>query len=149
MPPECLSSGALPMGMLQNNRPADQDFAPEEDLYWRFKEFVPLAFKLINQSLNRSKHGCQPEWILLPCYKTYGYGVFKVQDIPPFKMTDGNVSYDFRVEHDPKDINYCHSEIRVYKDGTRINRQIKGNLEMKTNYRMEIFEKIRVLKDPD
>jgi hypothetical protein len=53
------------------------------------------------------------------------------------------------VEHDPKDINYCHSEIRVYKDGTRINRQIKGNLEMKTNYRMEIFEKIRVLKDPD
>lgn len=116
MPTDCLSPDALPPGMLQNNRQADQDFNPEEDLYWRFKEFNPLAFKLVNQSTNRSKHGCQPEWILIPCYKTYGYGVFKVRDIPPLKITSGNVRYDFQVEHDPMEFNYCHSEIRAYKD---------------------------------
>jgi hypothetical protein len=135
--------------MPRGDRSADQDFAPEEDLFWRFREFVPQELKLVNQSLNRSKHNCRPEWILLPCYTTYGYGVFKVRDIPPYKITSGGVRYDFRIDHVPEDLNYCHSEIRVYRDGERFNSRIKGNSEMKAEYRMEIFEKVEVLKHPN
>lgn len=149
MPHDCLSSNALPTGMLRGNRNADQDFSPEENLFWRFKEFVPLEIKLVNQSVNRSKHGCKPEWNLLPCYKTYGYGIFKVKHIPPFKITTGNVRYEFRVEHVPEDFNYCHSEIRVYKDGERFNSKIKGNAVMKNEYRTAIFDNIEVIKYPN
>jgi hypothetical protein len=72
-----------------------------------------------------------------------------VRDIPTPKITSGNIQYHFQVEHEPEDFNYCHSEIRVYKNGIRFNNRIKGNVEMKTEYRMELFEKIRVIKDPD
>jgi hypothetical protein len=149
MPPDCLSPEALPTGMLRGDREADQDFSPEENLFWRFKEFVPQELRLVNQSVNRSKHGCQPEWILLPCYSAYGYGVFKVRDIPPFKITDGSVRYDFRVEHVPEDFNYCHSEIHVYKDGERFNGRIKANAVMKEEYRMAIYDSIEVIKHPN
>ncbi|MDP2045762.1 MAG: hypothetical protein Q8L00_06045 [Deltaproteobacteria bacterium] len=153
MPPECLAPGIIPPGMLRNNREADQDFAPEENLFIRFREFcddepIPIEIKSVNQSLNRSKHSCQPEWILLPSYHNQGYGVLKRSDVPPFKLSQGGVRYDFHVEHVPEDFNYCHSEIHAYKSG-RLTDKIKGNIEMKTEFRMEIFEKIEVLKFPD
>lgn len=147
---DCLSLDCLPTGMLRNNREPDQAFAPGEDLFRWFAEYplTPIEIKSTNQSLNRSKHGCQPEWVLLPCNKDKGYGVFKVKDIPPFLMSRGGVRYDFRVEHDPKDYNYCHSEIRVYKGQKKIDK-IKGNNDLKTAFRMQICESTQVLKLPD
>jgi hypothetical protein len=147
-----LASGNIPPGMLQNNREADQDFAPEEDLFIRFKEFcsenlIPIEIKSVNQSLNRSKHSCQPEWILLPCYHNQGYGVLKRRDIPPFKVSPGGVQYDFRVEHVPEALNYCHSEIHVYKSGILIDKI--NNITVKNEFRMEVYEKIEVVKLPD
>lgn len=153
MPPDCLTPDNLPPGMLRNNREADQDFAPKEGLFIRFKSFneeelIPFEIKSVNQSLNRSKHGCQPEWILLTCYKNEGYGVFKVRDVPPYKISQGGIRYDFKVEHVPLDFNYCHSEIHVYKDGTRQNKIDKKG-EMKQRFKMDIYEKIVICKYPD
>ncbi|MFP3868178.1 MAG: hypothetical protein ACLFUU_08445 [Desulfobacteraceae bacterium] len=150
---DCLSLDCLPAGMLRNNREPDQDFAPEEDLFIRFKEYhedliIPIEIKSVNQSLNRSKHGCQPEWILLPCYKKQGYVVFKVKDVPPFMMSSAGDRYDFQIEHIPEDYNYCHSEIWVYKGKKQIDR-IRRNSGMKRDFRMRICERMQVVKYPD
>jgi len=152
MPPNCETPANLPLGMLRNNREADQDFAPKEDLFIRFKEFhedqlIPFEIKPVNQSLNRSKHSCQPEWVLLPCYKNEGYGAFKVRDIPPFKISSAGVRYDFQVEHVPLELNYCHSEIHVYKDG--LLRDRINNKKIRADFKMDIYEKIEVRKFPN
>jgi hypothetical protein len=138
--------------MLQNNREADQNFEPEEELFIRFKiihedKLIPIEIKSVNQSINRSKHGCQPEWVLLPCYKNWGYGAFKVRDIPTFMTTSAGVRYNFQVDHVPLELNYCHSEIHVYKDRQLQNRI--NNAKTKADFKMELYEKIEIRKLPD
>jgi hypothetical protein len=147
----------IPPEMCGRKRPLDPCFSPEEYLYIRFKELLgdmpsPSGIRIPNQSVNRSKHGGQPEWVLLPDWLNWGYGSFKVADIPPFLMSDsGQVRFNFRVEHDPKECNYYHSEIRAYRDtDVQPLTKISGkNKEMKATFRMIIAERIQPLKMPD
>lgn len=138
--------------MYRNNRPVDPAFLPEEDLYIRFNAMEgqrvdPLCIRCPDQSVNRSKYS-EPEWVLLDSYPKFvgwGYGAFKVRDVPENIDSGGGVVYEFSVDHDPLDDNYSHSEVRAYRDGERTS---KKNKPILIKFRLQISRKIRIDRVP-
>lgn len=112
-----------------NGRSADQDFAPEEELYRRIMSehfvegcLVAMSIDFPECSVVRQKYTESPHDTLLqdfPKYLKYGCVKWTVSEIPPsLEMTVDNkelVSH-FRVEHVPDDDFFPHSEVRAYKN---------------------------------
>ncbi len=76
----------IPDEMKREGRPIDPVFESEEDLYIRFSSVVGKKpnisrIQCPDQSVNRSKYS-EAEWVLLPTFSDWGYGVFKIGDIP-------------------------------------------------------------------
>ena len=75
--------------MFRNGRHRDPVFLPNEELYIRFDKIAgenvdPACIKVPVQSVNRSKYS-KAGWVLLaryPKFLDWGYGSFKVSDIP-------------------------------------------------------------------
>lgn len=55
-----------------------------------------------------------------------------------------------RVEHDPQEGNYSHTELRVYKDGKRVTLAEKNQISKqdRTEYRLEIMKSALVIYEP-
>lgn len=140
----------IPDEMKREGRPIDPVFESEEDLYIRFSSVVGKkpsisSIRCPDQSVNRSKYS-EAEWVILPPFSDWGYGAFKVEDIPPKIIRQQGYPYDFRVKHDPFQENYSHSEIRAYVNGTR--RKKIDNKNVKLYFRMRISQKTELLGFP-
>jgi hypothetical protein len=80
------------------------------------------AIDAVNISVNRSKYG-PPQWARIDDeHETWGVIYFLVQDIPEQRQYMGHITYRITVEHVPERRNYCHSEIRLYRDGNQVLR---------------------------
>jgi len=148
------SENPIPQEMFRNGRPVDPIFLPVEELYIRFdridgENVDPACIKAHPvQSVNRSKYS-KAEWVLLsryPQFLNWGYGSFKVSDIPESITSEFGITHFFKVEHAPLDDNYSHSEVRAYK-----NRKIVGrkNDAIRLKYRVILSQRIIILKMPE
>ena len=66
-------------------------------------------------------------------------------------MKDGDrVICDFRVEHEPLEYNYAHSEIRVYRQGERITEATRKKIPKveRKRFRLAIMEEAEIVVDP-
>ena len=128
-----------PARMYRAERATLDDFDDDELLYFRwFSDWVtrdekgstrlrPAQIPVPNQSVNRSKHGGKCWDVLIPEPASdrdlprricQGVVCVPVSGIP--EPLDGR--FEFRVEHDPDDHNYCHCEVRVFDDDVRVVR---------------------------
>ena len=144
-----------PREMFRNGRPVDPDFEPEEELYLRClpdqvdgQYLLPTAIKFTNQSVNRGRYS-KPEWVLIPDWLHLGIASFEVRDVPPTPESLGDVRYEFKVEHDPFEDNYAHSEIRTYKNGVyEPGAGKKVNSKVKQRFRAIVCDRARILRRP-
>jgi hypothetical protein len=115
-----------PHELMNMGREPENDFTDEEELYRAVKpqQWPALleAITLPDMSVNRSKYGKHPEWVLLFEGRD-GWGVlsFQVGDIPPTLEHLGAFSFTFRMAHMPDKHNRAHSEVHAYTDGTHID----------------------------
>ena len=147
-----------PAGMYRNGRPVDPFFEPDEELYLRIptdqidstgKHALCTGFRFPEQSVNRGKHSESPSWVLCPTFFDWAVAAFEVQQIPTPLVSEGNVRYDVRVEHDPREDNYPHSEIRVYRGEQRqFNPRLKLRNSAKQRFRMKLSEVARIVWRP-
>jgi hypothetical protein len=114
-----------------SGRTPDQNFAPDELLYYRVEKFIEngrvngVVIRCPDTSVNRGKYS-RPEHLLYaqhPKFMKWKAAQFQVRDVPPTlrNPNDGN-EFAFNIEHDPTLIpeeNYAHSEVRAYRDGQR------------------------------
>jgi hypothetical protein len=125
-----------PAELLWNGRSPDQNFGPNELLYFRVKEFDPQGkvgieyIQCPDTSVNRGTLS-QPKHVLyarIPRYLQYKVAQFQVSDIPEQTVADDGKVFDFRIVHDPTleseqtDENFAHSEIRCFQDNERKKR---------------------------
>jgi hypothetical protein len=121
---------------LWNGRQAEQNFSPDEILYYR----VPaLVFGKVSPqdvapcpdtSVNRSAYeGSRPEHVLyarFPQFLKHEVAQFRVRDIPSPLLTGKSEEVNFSIVHDPvkppeeQNENYAHSEIRAFMGGRRV-----------------------------
>lgn len=144
-----------PSGMYRKGRPVDPFFEPTECLFMRLDpahvaDGKPLCtgFRFPDQSVNREKYTDDPKWVLFPDFFAMAVAQFRVEHIPETVSSAGGVAYTFRVEHDPKDDNYGHSEIRVFRDKERVFKSRKVNSSAKLQFRMRLSEKSSVAYMP-
>ena len=113
----------IPKEMQINGRMPDPVFEPDERLYIRFN-IISLGkvdvscIRCPSQSVNRSKYS-EPHWVLISVnnlFDDWGYGYFKVNDVPQILESPGGSKFYQNVEHVPLEHNYPHSEVRSYKD---------------------------------
>jgi hypothetical protein len=133
---------SIPKEMYRLGRPIDSIFNSNEDLFVRFDRLQgnnvdPTCIRAIDQSVNRSKYS-EPQWVILPTFQDWGYGSFKVKDIPDSLFSDSGVKHCYKIEHDPLEKNYSHSEIRVYKNERRLN---KSNRQIGLKFKVKISRK--------
>jgi hypothetical protein len=83
-----------------------------------------LNVRVPDMSVNRSKPDGEAGDVLLvqhPRFRDWGIISFAVSDIPSRHCRDVGKPIQFRVEHDPEDYNYYHSEVRAFhEDGKRL-----------------------------
>ena len=112
-----------------NGRSADQDFAPEEELYRRIMSEHFVEGCLLTTSINlpecsvvRQKYTETPHDTLMqdyPKYIDYGCVKWTVSEIPSSleeTVEKNKLVSHFRVEHVPDEDFFPHSEVRTYKD---------------------------------
>ena len=147
------SEHSIPQEMFRNGRPIDPIFLQDEKLYIRFdridgKNVDPACIRAPIQSVNRSKYS-KAEWVLLdnyPKFLNWGYGSFKVWDVPESITSEFNITHFYKVEHAPLDDNYSHSEVRAYKNGELVKRK---NDAIRLKYRVILSQRITILKVPE
>lgn len=150
------------MRMYRNGRPADPDFTPAEELYFRcMRDSIDEGGRIKkanihppDQSVNREKYSCCTD-VLLPdgsprskAWVLWGVVAIRVEDLPPETRSPGGIAYRFTVEHDPWEDNYGHAELRVYKDGQRESNNKRINSQVKKKYRTELARRTRVIVQP-
>jgi len=107
--------------------------------------FTPegVDIRLPEDSVNRGKYS-EPGDVLFPNYFHLGVAEFPVSKIPtPRSFTDqqGNVKdYELKVEHDPKEENYAHSEVRAFRERLRVTHSGKIPITVKSEFRQLIAE---------
>lgn len=148
-----------PARLLCNGRPADPEFLPTEELYFRIPalqageestDFVPPGtIRSLPFSVNRQKHS-DPHDVIIG-YPNCGIAVLRVQDVPTHLKSDTGIRFDFVVEHMPVDDeeanNYAHTEVKVFRDGKEVNNKALGN-KVKAAFREMVSQKTRVLLRP-
>lgn len=142
----------IPDEMRRKGRSSDPVFSLQENLYIRFRKMLgktvnPSNIKYDGQSVNRSKYS-KPQWVLYPIYLHWGYGSFKVKDIPDDIKTPDNKIIEFRTLHEPVEENYSHSAIYPFKSGVRY-KQLKNKPDTKMEFRIKLSQRIGILKYPN
>ena len=147
----------IPERLKQNNRPAIQQFDPQERLFQRFDKLIeegghlyPAQVHFPDFSVNRERFS-KPEDVLLPIYLKWGIVAFKVKDIPDKKIVNEGAEeetiYSFIIVHIPQSDNYAHSEVRTEKNGVYKKGKIK-NKDVKRYFRYKLSEKLKTLRYP-
>lgn len=127
-----------PARMWRNGRPIVNEFQPTEGLYYRFSPYhvecdksknifpplIPLIFP--GASVNRGQFS-RPVDVLIPdpgspkeFHNDCQVGTFQCGSVPTdieFKLEGLPAVITLRVEHDPQEHNYSHTEVRAYFDG--------------------------------
>jgi hypothetical protein len=112
----------LPEGMMQHDKPVDDIFHADEQMYRRVPHeywddhHVNLdAVELPDMSVNRGKYSL-PRWIRLTSPEFCDWGVigFQVKEIPAEMQHLGVHIFRFRPKHVPLKYNYPHSEVRAF-----------------------------------
>lgn len=151
--------------MQRRGRPIDNVFAPTENLCHRVNKqsFVRgqtagqflINFPMPDTSVNRSKPDGQPADVLLqlwPQYEHWGIVAFEVRQIPTPDETPERAATYYKVQHDPIDHNYYHSEIRAFRD-RGCTRRIKNlNKKGRTWFRVELSQRLNeanIIKEPE
>jgi hypothetical protein len=151
--------------MWRRGRPLDNPVGQEESLHVRFRQehapdgnLAPNAIRFPDQSVNRSRYA-RPFDALLPepgnekSRQWLLHGVFAFQA----RRACDEASYptakcSIRIEHDPLDWNYSHSEIRVYMaSGERVAADTKKaplTRAQRQAWRMHCFEGAAILIHP-
>ena len=151
--------------MLRRGRPPNNRFDPAELLFHRFNrdmispaahpDGLVLQIRVPDASVNRSEPDGKPEDVLLgryPKYKNWGILAFQVADVPtPYVHDAGGIHH--RVEHDPLEKNYYHSEVGAYNDATFKTRRGHVTNAMKTWFRLELSKRLvrskNIIKHPE
>lgn len=139
-----------PDRMYRHDRPVDPEFLPSELLYYRIAVTGPVGscpdgvdIRLPEDSVNRGKYS-EPTDVLFPDYFHLGVAEFPVSKIPaPRSFTDqqGNSrGYELKVEHDPKEDNYAHSELRAFRERSRVTHTGKIPVTVKSEFRQLVAE---------
>ena len=152
--------------MYRKGRPTIDDFDENERLYRRVHPdyFSSVNFNggrlpiysvaLPDCSVNRSVPNGQPDYVLYDTTREIylsGWGIvaFSVEHIPDSIEYEGTGKYVSRVFHVPEELNYYHSEIRMFNsDGKHLadGRQIPDEIrDMWSNW---IRTRQEVVKEP-
>lgn len=143
--------------MGRQGRPIDSEFLPDELLYLRCanssldpidnQRLFPDQIKFYpDQSVNRGKYS-EPEDVLHPNYLDFGIARFQVQHVPLELSSDGEVNYQWTIEHQPEELNYAHSEIWTHKNRQHIT-DPKLPTGIKKQFRQILSERAEVIKQP-
>jgi len=112
----------VPEGMMQHEKPVDDVFKSDEQLYRRVPhaywddDYVNMdAIDLPDMSVNRGKYSL-PQWVRLISEECRDWGVigFQVGDIPADMQHLGVHLFRFRPKHVPHKYNYPHSEVQAF-----------------------------------
>jgi hypothetical protein len=155
IPPE------YPSELLWNGRLPDQNFAPDELLYYRVPKFddrgkvsVQDVAPCPDTSVNRGKYS-RPEHVLFaryPLYLRQQVAQFHVSDIPEYLLSGIGERIRFVIEHDPvrppeeQYENYSHSEIRAFNGTVRAK---KVSPKVQKEFRQIISELMKPVPRPD
>lgn len=149
-----------PNRLLCNGRAPDQVFSPTEKLFFRIPplqedeesvDFLePGKIQSIPFSVNREKYS-HPEDVIVLNSQDWGIGFFRVQDIPPYLISDTKIRFDFRVEHLPLEDeignNYAHAEIKAFREGIEVSNKELGS-KIKAAFRLAVSNRGKVFKRP-
>lgn len=157
-----------PWRMYSRGRSADSEFSPSEILCFRLTAknlddaggLRLAAIRFPDQSVNRQKYG-KPFDVLVPQPRKldrvgrskewlyYGVAAFPVGCVPAYlKDRRDRVICDFRVEHDPLDYNYAHTEIRAFVEGRRLSEKKGVSRSDRKKFRMRILGQVTVVVKP-
>lgn len=131
-------------------------FVPDEVLFrrvplilWQSKDDdIELdAIELPDMSVGRSRFG-HPEWVRFDVvngkhFDDWGIIGFEVRAIHPHFWVNGTDSFTFRPAHDPLDLDYPHTEVRVYLDAERISIAERIPHHIRLKWRELLFRQIR------
>lgn len=151
-------SRKIPDRLKRNNRPAVQEFDPQEHLFQRFDKLIgegdylyPAQVRFPDFSVNRGRFS-EPEDVLLPNFLDWGIAAFDVEDIPSEIIIESNDSndtiYDFTIVHVPEEDNYSHSEVRTLINGAYNKKKRIKNKFVKRSFRYNLGEKLQILRQP-
>lgn len=147
------SQPELPARMYRNGREIDPVFDPEELVYHRCilsdlvdGKFSSVSIKFPDWSVNRGKY-CRPSDVLLPSWLDFGVAEFKVKDVPSDMKSSGDTNFNFKIEHDPLEENYSHSELRVYKNGFH-DKKVSVSSLVKKEFRVRLSLRINIALEP-
>jgi hypothetical protein len=141
--------------MMRNGRPIDNNFTPQERLFFRISPETEIGaddkpdascIKYPDMSVNREKYSEQDDVIF--SFTGWGVAAFRVADVPQAIKSEGGPEYQYKVEHVPEDKNYSHSEVRTYKNGI-YSEKIKLPEKVKKLYRTLLLNGVRVLMRPN
>ena len=117
-----------------------------------------------DQSVNCLVGGGRPWFLLLPepgqnrkqNHRGRCSGIVELQrDAFPLAFAIGKINYTARVEHDPKEHNYQHCEIRIYANGVRVQLEDAKRLDQRdyeklvTTYRAMLAKRIQLTLWPN
>jgi hypothetical protein len=139
--------------MYRNGRSIDPCFDGDELLYNRCllehingEQLLPTGIRFPDWSVNRAKYS-EPEDVLVPDFQDWGIAQFEVRNIPKSLISPGSVKFDFKVEHDPLNDNYSHSEVRTYKNGQH-SKDLDVNKTVKKEFRQLLSERTVLISRP-
>jgi len=139
--------------MLRAGRPDDQEFAADEELYYRLDVAYEvgerpsgLSVRKPDFSVNRSKHGGAPEYVLLPDWPNHGIAKFHVKGLPHKIKSEGDRAYSWKPAHAPEEKNYHHSEIHTYKGTVRAIKSSQINDLVYREFRQRLSEAMIVIR---
>ena len=157
-----------PWRMYSRGRTADAEFNPTELLFFRFAaenmddtgEFRLAAIRFPDQSVNREKYS-RPLDVLIPDPRRVdtagrsrkwlccGVAAFPVGCVPTrLENERSEENCDVRVEHDPIEYDYAHSEIRAFLNNKRLLDKKGVSPSVRKEFRMRLFEHTRVVVKP-
>src|SRR3954447_12309055 len=142
--------------MYRRGRPLDPVFEPNEDLYYRIsvqggvgEHPEGVDIRIPEDSVNRGKYS-EPDDVLYPSYFSLGIATFKVSAIPSPKIftDDQGITreYSLKVEHDPYEDNYAHSEVRAFREDVRVQHSSKIPKTIKSVFRQLMAEAMTICK---
>lgn len=156
----------VPPAMKKNGRGEDQEFDGDEKLFRRFPpeyffpresgckriDFASLA--LPNMSVNRSKHGGEPRYVLydLPAKAFRGdWGIFSLLiDQIPDVLRHHRDDYKAFARHKPLKKNYHHTEVQMSDpSGTQIVATDHFSYEVIMRLQQRLRVALKVLKTPN
>ncbi len=154
----------VPDRFLVNGRSPVEEFEPNEPLYFRFdpkhfsdENWLPVAaIRFPDFSVNRGEFS-EPADVLFPYWTDWGVAEFQVQAIPLSLVSGDGREFEFKIKHDPIDINhpyynhphqqfenYAHSEVRVFENGEHLKKKPPPEF-VKKQFRMKMSDKTKIV----